>query len=114
MKVFITSDSGGSGHGATGLGTVKQLLNKDIEINWSTHNWGWNLNGWRIGNPSRQFPDTRFREELIRTGRVNENYLLKSKREFKDRPHNLDELPFSNEEAKSSGLMIKDFDGEKT
>jgi len=111
MKVFLVGDSGGSGHGATALGTVKCLLDKDINLNYSTHEWGWNLNGWKLGEQGRKFPDTRFRERLIRSGRVNEDYLLDRKREMQNRPHNLEELPFSMEEAESSDLMIQDFDG---
>jgi len=111
MKLFLTGDSGGSGHGATALGTVKHLLDKDVDLNYSTHLWGWNLHGWRIGGQGRRFPDIRFREELIGRGRVNDNYLLDKKRDLQNRPLNLEEFPFSMEGAESSDLMIQDFDG---
>jgi len=113
VKLYLTGDTGGSGHGATALGTVKHLLDKDVALNFSTHEWGWNLNGWQIGGQGRKFPDTRFREKLIRSGKVNDDYLLDRKRDMQNRPHNLEELPFSMEEAKPSDLIVRDFDGKE-
>lgn len=118
MKLYITGDTGGSGHGSTGLGTVKYLLKhnpKGIEFNFSTHEWAWNEEGFRLGNPGRQFPDFRFKEWMMREGHVNQDYLLKKKRVFRLRPHNLEELPFSMDEVKlenfKTPLMVRQFEG---
>lgn len=117
MKLFLTGDTGGSGHGSTALGFVKYLLKKDACFNFSTHQWGWNTKGFRIGSSSRSFLDTRFKEKLFRNDWVNPDYLLSSKREFRTRPHNLQELPFGMNDEKGSklseSLMIKRFSGQE-
>lgn len=111
MKLHLTSDSGGSGHGTTGLGMAKALLDdEEIDLNWSTHFWAWNRQGWRFGN--RQFPDIRFKEQLLRDG-VNEDYLITRKRQYADRSHNLESLAFSSTEAESQDLVVKQFDGDE-
>lgn len=111
LKLHMASDSGGSGHGATGLGMVKHVLDRDaVKLNWSTHFWAWNRKGWSFSN--RQFPDVRFKEKLLRSG-VNEDYLITRRREFAERPHGLRSLAFSSREAESQDLLIKQFGVDK-
>ncbi len=119
-NLFITGDTGGSGHGSTGLGTLKYLLKEnpeDININFSTHEWGWNKKGFQIGDASRKFPDFRYKEWMLRNGYVNENYLLKKKRDFRDRPQKLEEIAFSMEDVEESEyetpLMTRQFEGKE-
>lgn len=108
MKLFLICDTGVSGHGTVGREFMKHLLDeKDIQLNVSTHQWGINLYGWEFGN--RQFPDYVLKEKLIQTKRINPDYLLKTKRDFKYRPHNMEELSFSNLRADPCSLLIKDF-----
>lgn len=110
LKLFLTGDTGGSGHGATGLGTVKHLITRtDVDLNFSTHFWAWSRHGWQFSG--RQFPDKRFQERMLRDNLVNEDYLIDRKREYANRPHNLEELPFNMAEAESEHLMVKQFDG---
>lgn len=117
-ELYITGDTGASGHGSTGLGTVKYMLKHDpesIDFNFSTHQWGWNEKGFRMGYPGRQFPDTRFKEWMIRNNHVNPEYMLQKKRDFRFRPQNLEELPFSIQEMgeQDHSLMVKQFDGKE-
>lgn len=110
MKLFLTVDTGHSGHGTVGREYLNHLLKqKQIKINCSTHFWGWNTKGWKLGTPSRQFPDKRMQEKLIREKRVNPDYLLYSLREAKNRPHELDSLPFYNQQAGRHELIVKDY-----
>lgn len=113
MKLFLKCDTGSSGHGTVGREFMKHLLKENIQLNVATHCWGFNLHGWRIGNPSQQFPDIRLREQLIHSKRLNSYYILKTKRDFKNRVHNVDELPHSTTTANSRDLIIKDFKGKE-
>lgn len=114
MKLFLITDTGPSGHGTVGREFMMHLIDgKNINLNVSTHQWGFNLQGWELGIPSRQFIDIRLKEHLIQTRRINPYYLLKKKRDFKNRIHVLEDLPHSNLKAKSRDLLIKDFQGKE-
>lgn len=113
MKLFLTCDTGNSGHGTVGREFMKHLLDEDIQLNVATHEWGFNLHGWELGNPARQFPDIRLKERLIQTKRINLHCLLKKKRDFKDRIHNMENIPHRNTTAQIRHLLIKDFKGKE-
>jgi len=112
MKLFCFLDTGGSGHGTVGRQFLENLLDENVELSLSTHEWGFNRRGFTVGEENRQFPDYRLREKLLRGG-VNEDYLLEDQRELRERNQNLYEQPKSMEEAESHELMIKDFDGKE-
>jgi glycosyltransferase involved in cell wall biosynthesis len=109
MKLYLVCDTGNSGHGTVGREFMRHLLDEDIQLNVSTHEWGINLHGWELGSPNRQFPDIRLREQLIQTKRINPYCILKTKRDFKNRIHNIDDMPHSNLKARSQDLIVKDF-----
>jgi len=114
MKLFLTCDTGQSGHGTVGREFMGHLLDeKDIELNVATHAWGFNLVGWNFKNIGQEFPDIRLREKLIQTKRINPYYLLRKKRDFQNRIHNMENLPHKNNTARSCDLMIKDFKGKE-
>lgn len=118
MKLFLTSDSGGSGHASTGVGTALGLLrDSEVEVNWSTHQWGWLRNGFTVqGQFGRQFPDFCFRERLLCRGYINSGYFLDTEREFRKRPWRLEEVPFGSHELGERGdssLIVKQFSGEE-
>ena len=109
MKLFLTCDTGSSGHGTVGREFMRHLIDEDIQLNVATHEWGVNLHGWELGNSNQQFPDIRLREQLIQTKRINPYHILKTKRDFQNRIHNIDDMPHSNTKARSQDLLIRDF-----
>lgn len=111
MKLFLVADTGQSGHGTVGREFMSSLVDSNVKLNVSTHFWGLNLRGWSLGIPSRQFPDMRLREKLIRENRINHEYYLTSLREARFRPHTTEDFNFHMDSAVTRDLMIKDFDG---
>jgi len=111
MKLFTFLDTGPSGHGAVGRQFLDRLLDKDIELSVSTHEWGINQYGMPVLNSNTQFPDFRLKEKLMK-GRINPDYLLKDQRDLRYRNLNLYNQPKLNTEAKPHELMINEFKGE--
>lgn len=95
--------------GTVGREFVKKLLEQDIELTVSTHQWGINTKGWNFGFN----PDPVFFERLIQKKQINPEYLMQGKRDLKGRPNSIDSLIFSNKEAKGDELLIRQFDGKE-
>lgn len=110
LKLFLYTDILFSGHGTVGREFIKHLLPfEEVQLNVSTHQVGFNLKGFYL-NYNKRFPDLRMRENLFKSGRINPDYLLEKKRDFRDRPHSLYDQPYANRHAKSNDLMIRDFE----
>lgn len=107
IDVYVAGDVGPSGFGVATRGVVRHLLDADgIRLNLRTHDVGFS----RVGVDSgRMFPDTRFREFLLRNDLVNEAYLVEEPREAakRDTKSLLEKLDTDVDEE----LMIRQFNG---
>lgn len=107
IKLYCAGDTGPSGFGVATRGFIKRLVDvEDINVNFRTHQWGWNEDGWNLKMGEMAFPDTRFREKMIREGHVNDEYLLADVREIGDRNDDL----MQNLNSDGENLMIKQHD----
>lgn len=113
VKLYLACDTGPSGMGVVARGFINHLLNRDIELSVKTHFWGWNKEGFEFQTP-RKFVDTRFKEKLFRSGRINEDYLIEEPREATNRTDiNLTKNLNSNTETEPQECIIRDFEGKE-
>lgn len=108
IKLYIATDTGPSGFGEAGRNLVWEFLEQDgISICCRTHDHGFSRTGAQSG---RHFPDTRFREYLLRNDLVNEAALIDDPREAAKRDTNglLEALNAEVDEE----LLIRQWDGE--
>lgn len=113
VKLYMPVDTGMSGHGVVSKGFINHLLDKDIELSVKTHFWGWTKKGFEFQTP-RNFADTRFREKLFRSGRINEDYLIEDPREAANRTDiDLTKNLSTNSETDPKECIIRDFEGKE-
>lgn len=112
-KVYVAADTGPSGFGVASRGVIREILKSDdISLTVKTHFWGLNREGLHFQN--RPFPDKRFQEELLDSGRVNDDYLIEDAREISEREDvNLTRNLDSNTTAKPGECLIRDFEGQE-
>lgn len=113
-NVFLYSDSGPTGHGEVARQFVKYLLDQeDINLAWSTHDWGLTRNKGTVqGAPP--FPDDELKEKLFNEGRINPEALVTSTEEFQNiQIKELRDRPSTMNEASPHSLLIKDFSGKE-
>lgn len=111
MRVYETGDTGPSGHGQVFRGHVQNMLDKEeLDMTVRTHQWGWNKKGFIL---NRSYPDSRFKNEIMTTGRLNDDYLLEEKRDIAERPDDLIDNLGTNETARSFDCMVRDFEGKE-
>lgn len=110
INVYVAADTGPSGFGEASRGLIKALLDDpEIRLTARTHQWGFNKAGFQIGG--RTFPDTRFKERLLRENAVNDAYLLQTPRDLEDRPDDLLDNLGTNAAVSDERCMIRQFDG---
>lgn len=110
MRIYEAGDSGPSGHGQVHRGHVKNLLDKDVDITFRTHQWGWNKAGVPMENA---FGDSRFKNTVISSGRINEDYYVESRQGHEQFTTDLTDNLSSNERCDTRKCMIRDFDGQE-
>lgn len=113
VNVYVAADTGPSGFGVASRGLIRHLLEQDdVNLTVKTHFYGFNREG--IVFQERGFPDTRFQEMLLRSGRVNEEHLIGDVREAQDRANvNLPQNLGSNEEVDPEECLIRQFEGKE-
>lgn len=110
MRVYVAGDTGPSGFGEATRGIMRELVpHPNIDVNFRTHQWGWNEMGEVIQSGDMIFPDSRFEEWAKREGWVNPDYLLDDVREISRRSGDLIERLNTSD---SEDLMFKQWDGE--
>lgn len=110
-QVFLAGDSGPSGFGVPTRNFVLRLLDEpSIDLTYRTHQWGFNREGMQF---EREFPDTRFKERLLREDEVNDDYLIDYQHELQDREDTFMEDIGTNQTAPSHGCMIRNFEGKE-
>lgn len=111
MKIYEAVDLFPSGHGAVGRSHVKNLLDKDVDLSVRTQQMGWNTNGEIIGD--HPFTDSRFKNSVITSDRLNEEYLIESEEEVAQRSDDFTSFLGTNETCRSHDCIIRDFDGKE-
>lgn len=105
MKVYEAGDSGPSGHGSVLRGHVKNLLDiEDVELTFRTHSWPWNDPSTAVNSA---FGDSRFKNKIITSGRINSNYL--GTQGGGDLSENLS----TNSRCRVEDCMVREFDGDE-
>jgi len=107
MKIYEAVDLFPSGHGQVSRGMVSYLLDKDVELTVRSQQMGWNKEGMIVGD--RPYTDTRFRNKVITSGRVNEDALIESKDEVRQRPDDFLDNLGTSETVRSHDAIIRDF-----
>lgn len=112
MRVYEAGDIFPSGHGAVTRGHVKNLVScDDVEVTFRAPQGGWNKFGGIVGD--RPFVDSRFRNEIITSGRVNEAYLIDGFDELKNRSDDLTGFLGTSETCRPHDCLIRDFTGKE-
>jgi len=113
-KVFIGSDTGGSGFGVAAKGLVKHLLkSNEFKVTLHTHEWGWNREGHKFED---DMGDSRFKHFIWNKGYVNDDYVADTSREVVDRQKISDGLTEDlkdNRSVSSESCMVRQFEGKE-
>jgi len=112
IKIYNPVDVMPSGHGSVSRGHVKNILDYDnIELTVRTHQAGWNDKGFIVSG--RPFADSRFKNKVITSDRLNEEYLINSPDELRHREDDLVDNLGSGENHRSYDCPIHDFSGKE-
>jgi len=107
MKIYEAVDIFPSGHGHVGRGHVKNLLDKDIELTVRTHQTGWNRSGEIVGD--KPFVDSRFKNAILKSGRLNEKYIVDSIEEAEGRSEDFTSFLGNSRTVRPVDALIRDF-----
>jgi glycosyltransferase involved in cell wall biosynthesis len=109
MKIYEAVDVMPSGHGHVGRGHVGSLLDKDVELTVRTQQTGWNNFGAIPGD--RPYADSRFKNDVITSNKLNEAHLIDSMDDLRQRVDDFTNNVGSGENHRSEDCIIEDFDG---
>jgi glycosyltransferase involved in cell wall biosynthesis len=110
MRIYEAGDTGPSGHGQVFRGHVKHLMDRDADLTVRTHQWGWNRKGFIIDRP---YTDSRFKNKIITSDRLNEKYIVETPQEAKRRTDDLTKNLGRNQTVRPRDCIIRDFKGEE-
>jgi len=112
MKVYEAGDVFPSGHGAVSRGHVKNLIDyEELDITFRAPQSGWNKSGDIIGD--KPFVDSRFRNEIYTSGRVNEEYIIENETVLQDRSNDFTSFLGTNQTCRPHDCMIREFTGKE-
>jgi glycosyltransferase involved in cell wall biosynthesis len=111
MKVYEAVDVMPSGHGHVGRGHIKSILNKEVELTVRTQQTGWNKNGDIFGD--HPFLDSRFKNAVLTSGRLNEKHLIDSPEELQSRSDDFTSFLGNNRTARPHDCLIREFESDE-
>jgi len=111
MQIYETGDVFASGHGHVMRGHISTLLGQDVDITFRTQQGGWNKQGEIVGD--RPFVDSRFKNKLLTTERLNEDYLIDDASDLQNRSDDLTSFLGTNETCRPHDCLIRDFTGKE-
>lgn len=112
IKIYNPVDMMPSGHGSVSRGHVKNIIDYDnIELTVRTHQAGWNDEGFIVSG--RPFADSRFKNKVITSDRLNKEYLINSPDELRHKEDDLVDNLGSGENHRSCDCPIRDFSGKE-
>jgi len=111
MQIYETGDVFASGHGHVMRGHISSLLDQDVDITFRTQQGGWNKHGKIVGD--RPFVDSRFKNKLLTTDRLNEAYLIDDVSELQNRSDDLTSFLGTNQTCRPHDCLVREFTGKE-
>lgn len=112
MKIYEAGDIFPSGHGFVTRGHIRNLMEyEEIDITFRAPQTGWNSFGEIVND--RPFMDSRFKNKLYTSNRLNEDYLIDDEDGLKKRSNDLTTFLGTSETCRPHDCLIRDFTGEE-
>lgn len=109
MKIYEAVDLFPSGHGHVGRGHISSLLDKDVALTVRTQQTGWNKDGQIVGD--RPFVDSRFKNKILTSGRVNDKHLITEETDLSQRSDDFSSFLGTSRTVRPHDCLIRDFEG---
>lgn len=112
MKIYEAGDIFPSGHGFVTRGHIRNLMEyEDIDITFRAPQGGWNSFGEIVNDIP--FIDSRFKNKLYTSSRLNEDYLIDDMSELQNRSNDLTSFLGTSETCRPYDCLIRDFTGKE-